>query len=156
MDSTAEVLTSVSDILLHNWPKEDVPDTLVRAGYTVTVYGGPEPDDIFVHELGADDTIEIRRTGRPPERADLVYVFPWPTYTLAKDLPWVADQAGQLGARWLWYQSGRFEDGTTGPEGCWLPDDEAGRVRSIVEGAGLMLIMDPYLPEAVRTAGARR
>ena len=144
-----DVLAEVHDVVLHNWPSRDVPDTLVRAGFAVTVYGGPEPDDISAHELAGDELI-IRKTGTPPARADVVYVFPWPGFEVERDLPAVASRARELGAATLWYQSGRTSDGTPNPEACWLPSGEAALINSIVKHAGLRPVYDAYIADSAR------
>jgi len=65
------ILHDAGSVVLVDWPSRDVPDTLTRAGYTVFVKGGPEPDNYSVYEQRGD-RIEARRTGRQPEHADLV------------------------------------------------------------------------------------
>ena len=147
-----EILAGIKDVLVHNWPSEDVPNSLAEAGYSVTVYGGPEPDDIFRHEVSDGQSV-VTRTGTPPEHADLVYVLPWPGYLLDVDLPRIVDQARAIGATTLWYQSALAAEGVQDPHGCWLPEDEARHVREIVEGAGLRLVADAYIADAVRDAG---
>jgi len=149
MNDRASTLSTVHDIVLHNWPSRDVPDTLVQAGFAVTVYGGPEPDDISVCEL-VDGQIIDRKTGRQPDHADLMYVYPWSGFELERDLYGVADNAVALGAAALWYQSGRNSDGTTDTHGCWLPESEAAAVESIGTTAGLTVVHDAYIGDAVR------
>lgn len=149
MTDHAAVLAAAHDVVLHNWPSRDVPDTLVQAGFAVTVYGGPEPDDISVCEL-VDGQIINRRTGTPPSHADLMYVFPWPGFELQRDLPRIASNAERLGASTLWYQSGRTRDGATRSDGCWLSDAEAAQVQSIATAAGLTCVHDAYIAHEVR------
>ncbi len=149
------ILNAAHDVVLHNWPIEDVPDTLTRAGYSVTVYGGPAPDDIFMNEI-RDDALVTTKTGVPPERADLVYVLPWPGFVLHEDLPKVAADARRMGATTLWFQSGQASAGGNDPKGCWLADAEAADVRRIVEAAGLRCVDDRYIADAVREAVAAR
>lgn len=148
-----QVLTAARDVVLHNWPSREVPDSLVKSGRSVTVYGGPEPDDISVCELAGDEIIS-RRTGVPPKHADLVYVYPWPGFDLERDLPRVASEAQELGASALWYQSGRNSDGTESANGYWLPDAEAERVTTIAESAGLSTVHNAYIADiAVQLEG---
>lgn len=149
MTDRESILMAAHDIVLHNWPSQDVPDTLVAAGFGVTVYGGPEPDDISVCEL-VDGGIINRRTGKPPAHADLMYVFPWPGFELERDLPGVAGHAAALGASTLWYQSGRKSDGSTSSDGCWLSDAEGALVQSIAAAAGLGCVHDVYIADEVR------
>ncbi|GAB3412690.1 Rossmann-fold NAD(P)-binding domain-containing protein [Flindersiella endophytica] len=149
MSSYAEVLEAANDIVLHNWPKEDVPETLARAGYAVTVVVGPRADDIYVHEVDGGEVV-VRRAGRPLEHADLVYVFPWPGFVLGEELPRMAAEGKRIGASVLWYQSGRASDGADDLEGCWLPDKEVAEIRRIAEAADLRLIHDVYIANVVR------
>jgi hypothetical protein len=58
-----------------------------------------------------------------------------------------------VGARTVWIQSGRAEDGSKDREGCWLAPDEAAGARAMVESAGLAYVDQPYLAGAVRTRG---
>ena len=146
-----EIFATTKDVLLHNWPSEDVPNSLAEAGYTVTVYGGPEPDDIFSHEVRDGQSV-VTRTGTPPEHADLVYVLPWPGFVRDTDLPPLVRQAQALGATTLWYQSAMAAEGVQDPRGCWLSGDDASHVREIVESAGLRLVADAYIADAVRAA----
>ena len=149
MNNHSSILNEAHDVVLHNWPSRDVPDTLVRAGFGVTVYGGPEPDDISVCEL-VDGNIINRKTGTPPTRADLMYVFPWPGFDLRRDLPQVVSNAKTLGASILWYQSGHNSDGSNSSDGCWLPDADAVLVQSIAATSGLACVHDAYIAEEVR------
>ncbi|HZC27732.1 MAG TPA: hypothetical protein VE287_11960 [Actinopolymorphaceae bacterium] len=152
MSTYAQILEATKDVVLHNWPTEDVPNTLAGAGYAVTVYGGPRPDDIYRHEL-RDGKSVVTRTGTPPTHADLVYVLPWPGYVQDDDLPRVAAAAKAIGASTLWYQSARSSSGDVDPRGCWMADEEGRHVRQIVEAAGLRCIDDSYIADEVRAAG---
>ena len=124
-----DVLRATKMILVVDWPSHDVPDTLVQAGYDVVVRGGPAPDDYTTYVVD-DGGVTERRTGRPPERADLVY-----SYRPVDELPDIVEQARQLGAHAVWVQ---------------LPPAESQRARVIVETAGLAFVDGPYLPDAVR------
>jgi hypothetical protein len=71
---TAEqVLRTARTILLIDFPSREVPNALDRAGLSVMAHGGPGPQDFFSYEPDGEDVREVR-TGRPPTRADLVYV----------------------------------------------------------------------------------
>ncbi|WP_020576723.1 CoA-binding protein [Actinopolymorpha alba] len=144
------ILEAATSVVVHDWPTRDVPETLTRAGYAVTVYGGPEPDDIFVSEL-RDGEVTITRTGQPPERADLVYVF----RPLA-ELPGIVAAAKELGATTIWRQSGLLSSGESDPRGCWTPEEESREARRIVESAGLTYVEDPYIADAVRQRATQR
>jgi hypothetical protein len=139
-----DILRRTRSVVLHDWPDADVPDTLVRIGYTVTIHGGPAPEDIVCREL-RDGRITERRTGAPPTHADLVYVF-----RPVEELAAIVRQAVAIGAMAVWCQSGLAPDGSRDPRGCWRPDDEAAEVRRIVESAGLTCITEPYIADAVR------
>ena len=71
MDEAEEILRQARTVLLIDWPSRDVPDSLVREGFTVFVKSGPEPDHYNAQELH-DEQVVPRRTGRP-EHADVVY-----------------------------------------------------------------------------------
>src|ERR1700736_2320613 len=115
MTTAEDILRATSSVLLVDWPTRDVPDTLARAGYDVTVKGGPAPDDYSVYEV-VDDQVVERRTGRPPDRAQLVY-----THRPLGELPGIIQLATALGSLAIWYQSGVTETGATDGRGCWLP-----------------------------------
>lgn len=149
MNEQESILSSAHDIVLHNWPSRDVPDTLVKAGFAVTVYGGPEPEDISVSELHNGEVVS-RRTGVPPTQADIMYVFPWPGFELEQDLPGVVTNAQQLGATALWYQSGREIDGSANAESYWLSDADAGRVSEIAKAGGLTPVHADYIARVAR------
>ena len=72
MADPLQVLRDARSILVIDWPSRDVPDSLARAGFEVTVSGGPEPDNFSRYEPAGDEVV-ARRTGRPPAQADLVY-----------------------------------------------------------------------------------
>lgn len=152
-----EVLRSARRIVIMDWPSRDVPDTLVRAGYEVTVYGGPAPDDIFVDELrrpgeqpgnwGGGDIVS-RRTGVPPEHADVVYDFrPF------EEFGGIVDLARRFGARLVWHQSGVGPGGERDPLGCAISPEESVERRHIAETAGLSYVDDAYLPDVIRNLG---
>ena len=124
-----DILGATKMVLVVDWPSRDVPDTLVRAGYDVVVRGGPAPDDYTTYVVDEGEVVE-QRTGRPPERADLVY-----SYRPVDELPEIVDQAQRLGAHAVWVQ---------------LPPAESQRARLIVETAGLSFVDGPHLPDAVR------
>jgi hypothetical protein len=77
------------------------------------------------------------------------------THRPIEELPEIADMARSIGARSVWIQSGRDETGAGDPRGCWLPEEESARARSIVESAGLQYVESPYIAEAVRADDSR-
>src|SRR5215471_9153907 len=94
-----EILERCKTILVIDWPSKDVPDTLTLAGFNVVVKGGPGLEDYFAHEV-KDGKLESRRTGRPPEHADVVY-----SYRPLSELPGIISLAKTLGAKAIWTQS---------------------------------------------------
>jgi predicted CoA-binding protein len=139
-----QVLNETRSVLLIDWPSRDVPDTLARAGYVVTVSGGPEPDNFSVYEVVGDDVV-ARHVGRPPEHAELVY-----SHRPLEELPNVIAAARRVGATAIWTQSGLSASGHKEATGCWRPEDQSNRARSQVEAAGLTYIDDMYIADAVR------
>ena len=138
------LLRAVQTVLVVDWPSRDVPDTLALAGFDVHVHGGPEPDDYSVYRRDGDRVV-VERTGRPPDRADLVY-----THRPLDELPEIIESARRLGATVVWLQSGRASDGDRDPKGCWFPAEDSDAARTLVEAAGLAFVDDRYLPDEVR------
>ncbi len=144
MTEVEQLLEAASIVLIVDWPSKDVPDTLVRAGYTVMVEGGPEPDNYSVHDL-SDGKVVRRAAGRRPEQADLVY-----THRPLDELPQIVALAKDVGAQAVWCQSGLASAGTNDTKGCWVPVDASRKAPSIVESAGLRYVDDIYIADAVR------
>jgi predicted CoA-binding protein len=144
-----QILRETSSILLVDWPSKDVPETLARAGYTVLVKGGPQPDNYSVYEVRNGEVVS-RRTGRAPATVDLVY-----SYRPVEELPGIADMAQRLGAGAVWLQSGVASDGTKAPDGCWMDQASSQAARAVVESAGLAYIEAPYIADEVRSRGTR-
>ena len=147
MTDVESVLAGARSFLVVDWPTRDVPDTLARAGYDVVVHGGPAPDDYTAYDVAGDDVVR-RKVGRPPEHADVVY-----THRPLDELPEVVEAARSVGARAVWVQSGRDQDGAKDPAGCWMPGEAAAGARAMVEAAGLEYIDAPYIADAVRSRG---
>ena len=144
------VLTQASVIALVDWPRTDVPRTLVRAGFgvyslnrlrgTAASYAWypsrdqvPEGDDVTVFDATDEaDGYLVCRPAAPPATVDILTV-----YRPAGELPDLARLAVQLGARALW-----LEPGSVSPE-----------ARDIAEGGGLAFIEGIDIAEAVRSAG---
>jgi predicted CoA-binding protein len=147
MDDAEQVLRAAHSVVVVDWPSRDVPETLTRAGYSVAVKSGPDPDDYTVWALG--DGAVSTRADRRPDRADLVY-----THRPLAELPGIVELARRLGAAAVWLQSGRAEGGQPDPHGCWLPAYEAGQAREVVERAGLQYVGDRYIADVARGLGA--
>jgi predicted CoA-binding protein len=141
------ILEAADSVLVVDWPSRDVPDTLVRAGFTVLVKAGSEPDDYVAQELEGGQIVP-RRVGGPPEHVDLVY-----SYRPIGELAGLAAMARTMGAVALWRQSGLASDGVKDPTGCWVPEEESRQARGIVESAGLTYLEQPYIADAVRQLG---
>jgi predicted CoA-binding protein len=86
-----------------------------------------------------------RLTGRPPERADLIY-----SYRPLSELAGIIATAKELGAKTIWSQSGVNATGGKDPRGCWLADMELTLARNLVEAAGLRFIAQPCIGEVAR------
>ena len=144
------ILRTVHSVLVVDWPTKDLPETLFRAGYAVFVKAGPEPDAFVAYETGDDGRIRRRPTGGP-DQIDLVHVF-----RPIEDLHAFVALATDLDATILWFLSGRRDDGTRDPVGCWLSADDSAEARRMVESAGLVYIDRPAIVDAVRAAGMVR
>jgi predicted CoA-binding protein len=142
--SHQKILREARTVVLHDWPSRDVPDTLTRAGYTVVVYGGPKPDDVFASELRDGEIVETR-IGVPPDSGDLVYVF-----RPIEELPAIVADAQRIGATTIWCQSALAAEGVKDPRGYWTSPAEAHEARRIVESAGMTYVADAYIADAVR------
>jgi hypothetical protein len=141
--SPFEILSRTSAILLFDWPSRELPEGLVRAGFQVTVRSGPGPEDYSAYEP-ADGEVVVRRVGRPPAKAELVYV-----YRPLSELPGILQIARQVGASVVWRQSGLDDAGRRDPEGS-APAPDADEARALVEAAGLAYLDAPCLGEAAR------
>jgi predicted CoA-binding protein len=141
------VLDAARTIVVVDWPTKDVPETLARAGYTVLVKGGPEPDNYRAYEI-QDAQVVSCRTGHAPAAADLVY-----SCRPIDELPAIVAMAQRLGASAVWLQSGIASDGTKAPNGCWLDQATSRAARAIVESAGLTYLEANYIADEARSRG---
>ena len=140
-------LEDIHTILVIDWPSREVPEMLARAGFHVVVRGGPGPQDFSAFEWNGSEVL-VRRTGRAPESADLIYAFR--PFT---ELPDIVALAAGLHAHTVWTQSGLSAAGVKDPRGCWLPHDERESARKLVESAGLHFVAEPYIVDSL---GSRR
>jgi predicted CoA-binding protein len=139
-----EILQQTETVLVVDWPSKDVPESLVRAGLRVAVRGGPGPEDYSEYELKGGEVV-IRHTGRPPERAELVYSYrPW------GELGEIVSTAQKLQAKTLWTQSGLAAEGVKDPKGCWVAEEELETAKKLVHSAGLQLVTEPYIGDVAR------
>jgi predicted CoA-binding protein len=139
-----EMLKTVETVLVIDWPSKEIPETLARAGFHVVVRGGAGPEDFSAYELNTGE-VEVRRLGRPPERADLIY-----SYRPLSELPEIIAIAKELGAQTIWSQSGLSDAGISDPKGCWVPKEELQFARNLVESAGLNYVTEPYIADVAR------
>jgi hypothetical protein len=144
-----EILRAVETVLVIDWPSKEVPELLARARLRVVVHGGPGPEDYSIYQINNGEVnngeVMERRTGCPPERADLIY-----SYRPLSELPGIIATAKELGAKTIWYQSGVTATGGKDPRGCWVADEELTLARNLVDAAGLRFIADPYIGEVAR------
>jgi predicted CoA-binding protein len=145
-----QILRAADSIVVVDWPSRDVPDTLSRAGYDVSVKGGPGPGDYSAYDVRGDEVVD-RPVGHPPAHADLVY-----SYRPVSELPAIVALAREIGAAVVWHQSGQAAAGEDDPRGCWMPGDASQEARAVVESAGLTYVEAPYIADAVRSLGIRK
>jgi predicted CoA-binding protein len=129
MTNAREVLASAERIILVDWPSREVPETLVRAGYTVVVKSGPGPTD-FTAQVREGDAVVGRPTTRPAT-ADVVYAYRPPA-----EVPAIVALAREVRAETVWLET----DG-------W-PDDDRERARGLVQAAGHAYIDDVSIVDA--------
>jgi hypothetical protein len=139
-----EILRAAETVLVIDWPSKEVPELLARARLRVVVRGGPGPEDYSIYQINNGEVLE-RLTGRPPERADLIY-----SYRPLSEMPGTIAKAKELGAKTIWSQSGVNATGGKDPRGCWVADKELTLARNLVEAAGLRFIAEPYIGEVAR------
>ena len=143
---TAETLQTAERIVVVDWPSKDVPDSLARAGLEVWVHGGPEPDNWSIQEVGEGDQIVGRKTGTPPVAADLVY-----SYRPLEELGEILELATRVGAKAVWLQSGKDENGNPDPRGTWMSDEDRTAARAAIEGSGFSYVDHPYIGDVARS-----
>lgn len=141
MTQARQILEEASTVLVAGCPSADVPDTLARAGFDVIVKTADM--EYAAHELAGDEIAE--HPVEIPAKLDLVYV-----HSSVQDLSGIVMIARTLGAKALWFQSGRTDGGASDPKGSWLPEGEALQARQTAEAAGLAYIDDGYIADAVR------
>lgn len=137
MTEPQEILRAASHVVVQDYPSQDTPDALTRAGLQVTIYGGPSEADVVSSEL-QDDEIVHRNVGHYPERADLFY-----TYRPLAEIDLIIAEAQRLGVTALWRQPA--VDGDDDPDAeVW---------RSHAQAAGLTYLDEP---DIVGVAGSLR
>src|SRR5689334_1651921 len=131
-----EVLRSARHVVVQDFPSQDVPDTLARAGLIVTIYGGPAADDVTQSEL-VGGSVAHRHPGRYPESADLLC-----TYRPLDELDAIIAEARRLGARTVWRQYAPGMDAALDPN--------ADTWRHRITQAGLDYVDTPQITEAAQ------
>ena len=150
MAEAEKILAATDTVLVVDWPTRDVPDSLVLAGYTVVVKGGPGPGDYSAYEI-EEGQVVVRPAGAAPGQADLVY-----SYRPMEELAGIVSQARAIGAKAIWSQSGLTSDGAKDPKGCWVAEDELRRAQKVVQEAGMAFIEQPYIADYVGKHPRRR
>lgn len=123
MTEPREILRAADHVVVQDFPDRDVPDSLLAAGLTVTIYGGPDPADVSTQAL-VDGTVELRQRGELPAQADLLYV-----YRPFTEIDGILAEAGRLGVETIWRQ----------PDVAGS-DPDAGAWRDRVEAAGFAYV----------------
>jgi hypothetical protein len=136
-------LPGVASILLVDWPSREVPESLTRAGYRVTLKGAPGEGEYSGYEI-ANGHVRVRRMQTRPVDVDLVYV-----HRPLDELPGILEMARDLGAHTLWYQSGVDDTGARDSRGCWVPPGESDRARALVEASGLRYSDHAYIADSI-------
>jgi predicted CoA-binding protein len=139
-----QLLDATGTVLVVDWPSRDVPETLARAGYAVIVRGGPGPENYAAYEDQGGEIV-VRQLGGEPEQVDVVY-----SHRPIEELPAIVSLALKLGAQAIWSQSGLVAPGQKDPRGCWISEDEAHYAAEVAEAAGLLLLHEPHIADAVR------
>lgn len=143
--NASETLKAAKSVLVIDWPSEEVPESLARAGLHVVVRGGPGPTDYSVWAWENDGLVK-RPLGRAPDQADVVY-----SYRPLSELPDIVDLARALQAQAVWTQSGLSAEGRKDPRGCWLSAADLESARTLVEAAGMTHFATPYIVDCLRS-----
>jgi len=142
MEHLRTLLESATTVEFIDWPHQDVPGSLIRAGYSVV---GHEPDgyrtyviddrepDGRVFPLAGSGYLVSQLRDALPERVDIVN-----TFRPAEEQADIARGAIEIGAKALWIQPG---------------ESVSADARDIAESAGLGYVEGVDIAEAVRTLG---
>jgi hypothetical protein len=153
-DNLRALLEGSKAVCLIDWPNQEVPATLVRAGYTVVAPRHPPSDDAspyLLHEVTSDAATAdegasfplgdgARLVFRPldelPASIDIVS-----TFRPADEQPGIVDEAIRLGARAVWVEPGE-------------PVSEDARRAAVA--AGLLFVDGVSIADEVRKLGGKR
>jgi hypothetical protein len=138
MTEPLELLRRARHVVVQDFPDRGVPDALLAAGATVTIYGGPDPADVSTQDLD-DGVVVLRQRGERPESADLLYV-----YRPFAEIDGILTEAERLGVAAIWRQPE--------PGG---PDADAAAWRERVGGAGFAYVEGPITDVAEEIATSR-
>ena len=133
MSTAIEILRNARHVVVQDYPSQNIPDALTRAGLSVTIYGGPDEADVVASEL-VDGEVITRPIGRWPEAADLLFVYrPLP------EIDAILADARRMGVRTIWRQADVQRE-----------DYDAVAWRAGVEAAGLAYLDTPDIVEVAQ------
>lgn len=135
MKEPEDIVRAARHVVVQDYPDEELPAALTRAGLEVTIYGGPTEADVAASELH-DGEVVHRMTGRYPDHADILSV-----YRPATELDAILAEARRLGVGTIWRQP---------PVGA-TADPDGSRWRERVEAAGLTYLDAPPIDEVARS-----
>lgn len=138
MSTPIEVLRSARHVVVQDYPTQEVPDALTRAGLAVTIYGGPHEGDVVASEL-VDGDVVSRPVGRWPDTADLLVV-----HRPLSEIDGIVADARRMGVRTIW----RLPAIDAG-------DPDATAWRDGVTAAGLAYLDTPDIVEVAQELGHR-
>jgi hypothetical protein len=133
------LLGTANVILLVDWPRREVPETLALAGYEIHVKGGPAPTDFAAWEV-QDGVVTHVPTSKPPDHADIVYF-----HRPLDELPAIVELAARLGAGTVWRASAEADGNRAFIRGSTAAQLVRSRGMTYVEGVDIVA--------AVRTPG---
>ena len=151
MTDLHELLRSATTIELIDWPHQEVPATLVRAGYTVVAPRHPPEEGktpFVLHEVGplpaADPGTSLPladgwHLSFPPLEALPSAIDIVSTYRPAEEQPAIVEEAVRLGARAVWVEPG---------------EPTSAAAKEIAEAAGVAFIEGTSIADEVRSLAA--
>lgn len=72
------------------------------------------------------------------------------SYRPLEELGAILELATRVGAKAVWLQSGKTEDGKPDPRGTWMSDEDRAAARAAVEGSGFSYVDSPYIGDVAR------
>lgn len=107
MTNPSQILREARHVVVQDYPRQEIPEALTRAGLEVTIYGGPNEADILALDL-VDDAVVSRAVGHRPDTADLLYV-----YRPLSEIDAILTDARRMGVRTIWRHIDPEEDAST-------------------------------------------